>query len=143
MQQNPYNSHSHYSVPGIFYPPPFGPRYFNGEDQTRNAGSGKNPTSHQDIETEKNSSEQNSSQIDMTKNLPFRIMDDDQQYESASIIYGPGIPWTASPSPLHQATQAGIQCPPYVGYYPDYQNGGKSTFHGVSKHHIHLINSTF
>ena len=75
----------------------------------------------------------------MTKNLPFRIMDDDQQYESASIIYGPGIPWTASPSPLHQATQAGIQCPPYVGYYPDYQNGGKSTFHGVSKHHISLI----
>ena len=65
----------------------------------------------------------NASQINAPKNPPFLIMDDEQQYESASIIYGPGIPWTASPSPLHQATQAGIQYPPYV-YYPDYQNGG-------------------
>ena len=51
-------------------------------------------------------------------------MDDEQQYESASIIYGPpGMSWTASPSPLHQATQAGIQYPPFVDYYHDYQNG--------------------
>ena len=66
-----------------------------------------------------------SEQSDAPKNPSFRIMDDEQQYESASIIYGPGIPWTASPSPLHHATQAGIQCPQYVDYYPDYQNGGK------------------
>ena len=116
-------------MPGIFYPPPFGHRYFTGEEQSGNIGSSKNPTSHEDCGTEKNASKQNSSQIDMTKNHQFRILDDDQQYESASIIYGPGIPWAASPSPLHQATQAGIQCPPYVGYYPDYQNGGKSIFH--------------
>ena len=68
---------------------------------------------------------QGSESAETSKNPSFRIMDDDQQYESASIIYGPGIPWTASPSPLHQATQAAIQCPPYVDYYPDYQNGGK------------------
>ena len=111
-------------MPGIFYPPQFGPRFFQAEEQQGSIGSGQKNTSHEDSGTDKNASEQNSSQMDVTKNLPFRIMDDDQQYESASIIYGPGMPWTASPSPLHQATQAGIQCSPYLGYYPDYQNGG-------------------
>ena len=72
-----------------------------------------------------NGTSDNSSKINAPKHPPFLIMDDEQQYESASIIYGPGLSWTASPSPLHQATQGGYQYPPYVGYYPDYQNGGK------------------
>ena len=109
-------------MPGIFYPPALDPRYFQEQPEIINTDT--KPTSQEDSRKEKDAPEQNSSQTDVPPNFPFRIMDDDQQYESASIIYGPGIPWTASPSPLHQATQAGIQCSPYLGYYPDYQNGG-------------------
>ena len=109
-------------MPGIFYPPTLDPRYFQEQPEIINTDT--KPTSQEDSRKEKDLSEQSSSQRDVPPNFPFRIMDDDQQYESASIIYGPGMPWAASPSPLHQATQAGIQCSPYLGYYPDYQNGG-------------------
>ena len=110
-------------MPGIFYPPAFSPRYY--PEQLENNNTDTKTTTEDDSKNDKRASEATPSQMDMTQNLPFRIMDDDQQYESASIIYGPGIPWTASPSPLHQATQAGIQCSPYLSYYPDYQNGGR------------------
>ena len=126
FQQNGYNSQSHYSVPGIFYPPPFGARYF--QEDVR-PGNGIPPS--QDASSTENKQSQNdqcdsNAKQNQDQNQPFLIMDDEQQYESASIIYGPpGMSWTASPSPLHQATQAAIQYPPFVEYYPDYQNGSK------------------
>ena len=108
------NAQSHYSVPGIFYPPPFATAYYPGGSTTINT----NPSSQ-----EHNGHTNNSSQANDATNSSNNI-DDEQQYESASIIYGPRIPWPPSPSPLHLATQTPIQYPRYVGYYGDLQNEG-------------------
>ena len=58
-------------------------------------------------------------------------MDDEQQYESASIIYGPGIQWQPPPitsSPMHlsamHASPTSMQHPHFVDYYGNYQNEG-------------------
>ena len=124
FQQNAYNSHSHYSVPGIFYPPPFATRYFPGEAPTNNIIPASKESSREQSNTHQNGNSNNSTQVNSSDNHTGYNMDDEQQYESASIIYGPGIQWPPSPSPLHHATQAAIQYPPYVDYYHDYQNEG-------------------
>ena len=104
-------------MPGIFYPPLFSPIHFQDVGAQGNiVPSSKESSREADLS--------NSTHINSSVNPVDCRIDDDQQYESASMIYGPGIQWPPSPSPLHQATQAAMQYPPYIDYYGDYQNEG-------------------
>ena len=111
-------------MPSIFYPPPFATRYFPGGGPPGNIIPSSKESSRDQSNAQQNGHSNNSTQVNSSVNYADRNIDDEQQYESASIIYGPGIQWPPSPSPLHHATQAAIQYPPYTDYYRDYQNEG-------------------